>query len=318
MLNILLILSTSTIVMAGITTTKVAPKIEIAKDNTPYDGKKNFLGDDAHKYIGQTLYLKAKREMFRKYGYRNFYSNYKDKITYKSMYSYGNYSKYEKLAEKEYKVLDVIKGVEADYDSNFIKSIYGTLYILKIKNKTNNDIIYYKYGADTEASFPFIVMKFYEKQKNNFIGKEFIISDKNFLNDYITGKPITIIPQQKWKCLDFTIDNKGYNFSLILQNELGEHALVSYRFILGRLKKGSAYTLKEAEDYNNKFGKTNFNAILKRNIIIGMTEEEVLLSWNKPKSINKDIFKGHTREQWIYDSQYIYFENGKLTAIQNR
>lgn len=314
--NIILIISISTLSLAEITVTKVASKAEEVKDYSTYKGNKNFLGENAHKYIGETLYLKGIDKILREHGYENFYSDYKNNITYKTMYSYGNYSKYKELAEKEYKVLDVIKGVKADY-SDFEKSIYGTLYILKLRNKTNNDIVYYKYGADSEVSFPFIVVKFYETQKKLLIGKKFILQDSYFdeKTDYLTGKPITVITGQVWKCLDVTIDDEWYDFSLILKNKLGEQILLRYALTLGEYV--GLYTLDEAKLYRKKFGKINFDTILKKKISLGMTKEEVLRSWDKPKSINEDIFKGHTREQWIYNNQYIYFENNKLTYIQN-
>ena len=53
-------------------------------------------------------------------------------------------------------------------------------------------------------------------------------------------------------------------------------------------------------------------------IRIGMNKEQARLSWGKPEKINKDIYEGGIKEQWIYKVQYLYFENDKLTAIQSR
>ncbi len=55
-----------------------------------------------------------------------------------------------------------------------------------------------------------------------------------------------------------------------------------------------------------------------RKVRIGMNKEQVKLSWGKPEKINKDIYQGLIREQWIYSSQYLYFDDDKLTAIQSR
>jgi len=52
-------------------------------------------------------------------------------------------------------------------------------------------------------------------------------------------------------------------------------------------------------------------------IRIGMNQEQVRLSWGKPQEINKDIYGSSVHEQWIYGEQYLYFEGGKLTAMQN-
>lgn len=56
----------------------------------------------------------------------------------------------------------------------------------------------------------------------------------------------------------------------------------------------------------------------RQGVIIGMTQEEVLLSsWGRPSDINKTISAGGTHEQWVYSGGYLYFENGILTTIQN-
>jgi hypothetical protein len=53
---------------------------------------------------------------------------------------------------------------------------------------------------------------------------------------------------------------------------------------------------------------------------IGMTAKQVreTTNWGEPSSVNRTMVSGHTHEQWVYgDRQYLYFDNGRLTAIQN-
>lgn len=52
---------------------------------------------------------------------------------------------------------------------------------------------------------------------------------------------------------------------------------------------------------------------------IGMTKQEVLdSSWGKPTKINKTTGSYGVHEQWVYGGgNYLYFENGVLTTIQN-
>ena len=52
---------------------------------------------------------------------------------------------------------------------------------------------------------------------------------------------------------------------------------------------------------------------------IGMTKQDVLdSSWGKPNHINTTTTKYGVHEQWCYDGyNYLYFENGILTSIQN-
>ena len=56
----------------------------------------------------------------------------------------------------------------------------------------------------------------------------------------------------------------------------------------------------------------------KAGVHLGMTKEDVISSsWGRPSKINKTHTSEGTREQWIYNNNYLYFENGVLTAIQN-
>lgn len=49
-----------------------------------------------------------------------------------------------------------------------------------------------------------------------------------------------------------------------------------------------------------------------------MTAQEVRLSWGNPKDINVSEGIWGVHEQWVYDDEYVYvyFENGRVSAIQ--
>ena len=53
---------------------------------------------------------------------------------------------------------------------------------------------------------------------------------------------------------------------------------------------------------------------------IGMTKEEVINAtrWGKPNEVNRTTTQYGIEEQWIYSGyRYLYFEDGKLTVIQD-
>ena len=56
-----------------------------------------------------------------------------------------------------------------------------------------------------------------------------------------------------------------------------------------------------------------------KGVSIGMSKEDVLASkWGRPESVNKTTGSYGTHEQWVYGGRnYLYFENGVLTTIQN-
>ena len=61
--------------------------------------------------------------------------------------------------------------------------------------------------------------------------------------------------------------------------------------------------------------------VVNKKIQVGMTAEEVLLSWGKPAHKNRTVSAYSTNEQWIYGlnlrDNYLYFDNGVLTSWQD-
>lgn len=57
----------------------------------------------------------------------------------------------------------------------------------------------------------------------------------------------------------------------------------------------------------------------KLGVTLGMSQQDVLdSSWGRPDHVNRTTTARGTREQWVYGSgNYLYFEDGVLTAIQN-
>lgn len=92
-----------------------------------------------------------------------------------------------------------------------------------------------------------------------------------------------------------------------------------------------SYVFKPGYENNNYLGR-EYNISLKRisnsvelpsreiikNPTIGMTKTEVENStWGKPSKINKTTTAYGIHEQWVYSNgKYLYFDNGKLTSIQ--
>ena len=53
---------------------------------------------------------------------------------------------------------------------------------------------------------------------------------------------------------------------------------------------------------------------------VGMSANDVLTksSWGRPNSVNRTTTAFGTHEQWVYGGRnYLYFDNGRLTAVQN-
>lgn len=60
------------------------------------------------------------------------------------------------------------------------------------------------------------------------------------------------------------------------------------------------------------------NVINNKKIFIGMTKDQLLLSWKDPISVNRTISAKEIHEQWVYPhGRYVYLENDIVTAFQD-
>ena len=320
----LILVLTVTATYGQITTTKVNLKVKNI-DNVPYDSTKNFLGKDVYGYVGQELYLNGKPESLRKYGYEGFSIDY-TKVSFRNDTSnvykccdiYN--SKHNELIGKYFTVLEVIKDPKAE-QNKYEEYLYGEKFYLKLQEKEKKDIVFYDYNSESEYSFPFIVVSYFNKLKQSEIGKKYIVRGKSWVNsepmtDMKTGNPLSNFKAGgKWKCVNVTIEEKDYRLSLVLENEKGEQILLPVDYS-EKTKYNYVFEFRQAEFYKKKFGDENWQLILEGIVKIGMTKEMSELSWDKPKSINKTITSRNKSEQWVYSNNYLYFDNGILTTIQ--
>jgi len=87
-------------------------------------------------------------------------------------------------------------------------------------------------------------------------------------------------------------------------------------------RKEAEYRRRQAEIRKSKIAKFPPEiqaAINKQHVLLGMTQEQVRLSWGEPRQINRTVFRWGVHEQWVYGDfgPYLYFEDGILTAFQD-
>ncbi len=68
---------------------------------------------------------------------------------------------------------------------------------------------------------------------------------------------------------------------------------------------------------HNTLNKKTSELILEGKISLGMTPDQVRASWGPPNDINETVGAWGVHAQWVYGSQYVYFENDVLTSWQN-
>jgi predicted RNA-binding Zn-ribbon protein involved in translation (DUF1610 family) len=58
--------------------------------------------------------------------------------------------------------------------------------------------------------------------------------------------------------------------------------------------------------------------IIEGHVRIGFTKDQAIAGWGRPEDINRTTGSWGTHEQWVYGGHnYLYFENGILTSLQN-
>jgi len=61
-------------------------------------------------------------------------------------------------------------------------------------------------------------------------------------------------------------------------------------------------------------------AIANKQVMLGMTADQVRESWGEPDDINRTTTRWGTSEQWVYgpslEAMYLYFDDGVLTSVQ--
>ena len=51
-------------------------------------------------------------------------------------------------------------------------------------------------------------------------------------------------------------------------------------------------------------------------ICLNMTPEQIMLIIGEPDKINRSLYSSGIHEQWVYGNSYVYFENGRCSALQ--
>jgi hypothetical protein len=58
-------------------------------------------------------------------------------------------------------------------------------------------------------------------------------------------------------------------------------------------------------------------AAIAKEILLGINEAQVTMSWGKPERINRTVTPSGVSQQWVYGSTYLYFERGVLVSYQD-
>jgi hypothetical protein len=75
--------------------------------------------------------------------------------------------------------------------------------------------------------------------------------------------------------------------------------------------------VRQACEKNSDWDIDSCEAIDGNEITVGMNAEQVRLAWGNPKRINTTVLTNRTREQWVYGTNYVYFNDGIVSSMQS-
>ena len=174
----------------------------------------------------------------------------------------------------------------------------------------------------------FVYLKDIDKAKELLLGKQLYLLTERWRKengesgvfDYFQKfVPVTIVKiglgqnEGPVKMIFKTEDEKEYFLNVRFS---GTNTFI-YEKVFG-IDFTDAFTFENPRDSYPEISDEMWNMIQNCKVKIGMTETEAELAWGKPKEINVGIYGSSSQDQWLYGTNsYLYFENGKLSAIQN-
>ena len=146
------------------------------------------------------------------------------------------------------------------------------------------------------------------------------------VNDHRSGVVLVMDNPIYGKHYCYVEDKFGSHYSIT--NSAYQNSYNGLPLICGKFQDKVAYDRvvaiakeeksKRLATLTKKYGRTNAQKIIDGYVVIGFSKQMCQEAWGEPSYINKSIGSWGTHEQWVYGSgNYLYFENGKLTSIQN-
>lgn len=284
-----------------------APRDTIEK-NTVFDSTHNIplLEKDYPLLTGQTLYVKHPFADMEQFGYHGFYQSWPKPKNNGYSWDLKTYGKNPKaysctsieLQGKYFKVEEVKQ--------------YTKGYWLKLVNVNNSSDIAY-----------------YEVDKFNFRSDFIVLSHYNYTSSLYKDKVICLIENNsvvKKKCISVGIDKDVQVLCLVFED--GSSTFVAndlirfnnYDDFREEMDLGASSRAKDRynwfmteESYDKLYEKYGDYVVtaLGRKVRVGMPLELLLISWGKPEEINRSSYGP---DQYVYGGQYVYVEDGKITA----
>lgn len=288
-------------ISAQITVLKTAVPIDEVER---YDSTTNFV-KNPNLYLGQKFFLVPKPQRLRGTGYQGI-----DRVQNGVVNRSSRGTPHDEVQSKMFVVTNVKEG-----EASFI-------HYLTLVDEDSSDTLSFKFDSTYEHNFPFLVDGHLKKLRTMYVGRNYVSRRPGLVNFENESRIIdtkgAVIENEigdVWEVLDFVLDDEYYDLKILLKNPSGQE-YASYTSDILLAHHIFFVPVEKCDDLKKKYGNELFATALKGSVRIGMTRELCEFAWGKPDRVNTTT--GSTnREQWVYDGSYLYFQNGKLTTIQD-
>lgn len=194
----------------------------------------------------------------------------------------------------------------------------------------NNNLIR---RGDFSAGGEFVILGYFDKLRHNSLGKKYVlrrphneyIGGEKILYNLSDGEPLKAIPENLTLTIkDLTLIDSQYFKGLAYIYSSDSIPDTFSRPYLGYFEDFDTFYLSQQKkkiwekEMIRKYGKTNGQLIIAGKVRLGFSKKMCEEAWGTPNDINKSTGSWGTHEQWVYGTgNYLYFENGKLTSIDN-
>lgn len=299
---------------------------EVKHSEVKYDSLSNINKTNIMSLKGQTLFVrgssfaKSNDFSFLFYEEKGFpKDSYKKKLYKQTKVNRDGYGSsvtpYDAIVGRYFLISDVFEQKSTSYVKD------RSEYCLFLKEVNGKDSLFCYLKGLSSPAFPesrdLLILGFYEKLKERYLGRTFKVTGKRIFERCGNKENVEVSSGVSFKCIDVAVDLGDYdNLYAVLENDnIGK--------IKGAISEmGEISNVIDLDKYNlfvKKYGVNNANLIIAGKVKIGMTEQMAIESWGSPKDgINETKGAFGVHEQWCYgNGRYLYFENGKLTAIQD-
>jgi hypothetical protein len=225
---------------------------------------------------------------------------------------------YKNIVGKQFTIIKIEERKDSYFDESYITlKQTDSNFIIEHKMDIRRDQLAKFWKEETYGGQTFVLPDaIYTKEIDDFKTK--FLNTELYTKTLVAGKKF-----QKVKIVQIGAGTEKEPIRVIVQNASGEKGQIDICTCGTNIPTTYLWSnyfdnFFQFDNPKDKFKGSEevWDLICSSKIKIGMLEDELYLSWGKPVKINETVTDGIAHKQLIYDRQYVYIENGKISSYQ--